>query len=57
MVEFIIVSFLSSFLAKRFNNKKTKWVDLIFEVEKFPIFQLRRLNQPEKIILMHAFCT
>jgi hypothetical protein len=29
-------------------KKGTKWVDLIFEVEKLKIFQLQKLNQPEK---------
>jgi hypothetical protein len=33
---------------KRRTKKRTKWVDLIFEVEKFSIFQLQKLNQPEK---------
>jgi hypothetical protein len=35
-------------LIKGGTKKGTKWVDLIFEVEKFKIFQLQKLNQPEK---------
>ncbi len=35
----------------------TKWVDIIFEVEKLKIFQLQKLYQPEKTPLTHAFCT
>jgi hypothetical protein len=42
---------------KRHTKKGTKWVDLIFEVEKLKIFQLQKLNQPEKALLKHAFCT
>ncbi len=33
---------------KRRTTKRTKWVDLIFEVEKLKNFQLQKLNQPEK---------
>jgi hypothetical protein len=36
--------------------KRTKWVDLIFEVEKSSIFQLQKSNQPEKKLSMYAFC-
>jgi hypothetical protein len=35
--------------------KRTKWVELIFEVEKFLIFLLQKLIQPEKNLSMHAF--
>jgi hypothetical protein len=38
-------------------KKRTKWVELIFEVEKLKIFQLQKLIQPERTPLMHAFCT
>jgi glutamyl/glutaminyl-tRNA synthetase len=37
-------------------KKGAKWFDLIFEVEKFSIFQLQKLNQTEKKLLKHAFC-
>jgi hypothetical protein len=30
--------------------KRTKWDDLIFEVEKLKIFQLQKLNHPERNI-------
>jgi hypothetical protein len=35
--------------------KRTKWVDLIFEVEKLKIFQLQKLNQPEKKLPKHVW--
>jgi hypothetical protein len=42
---------------KRRTKKRTKRFELIFEVEKFPIFLLQKLAQTEKKLPMHAFCT
>jgi hypothetical protein len=42
---------------KRRTEKRTKWFELIFEVEKLEIFLLQKLAQTEKKLPMHAFCT